>query len=167
MDFPTHTIDTAPVQSAPTLRRLHAKFGVVPTAAARLATSPLLLNTFLQDSAAFEASSLGPAEREVVVLTVALRNDCKVCVAMHAPLLAKAAGPDVVTRMRTGQALGEPRLDAVRLFTQRVLDHAGGVEQAQLREFLDAGFTGEQALEVVMGVGVYTMSTLANRLVRA
>lgn len=30
--------------------------------------------------------------------------------------------------------------------------------------FREAGYTHEQALEVVYGIGVYTMTTLANRL---
>ena len=32
---------------------------------------------------------------------------------------------------------------------------------------LGHGYTAENALEVVLGIGTYTMSTLANRLVRA
>ena len=33
--------------------------------------------------------------------------------------------------------------------------------------FLTSGYTSQNALEVVLGVGTYTMSTLANRLTRA
>jgi hypothetical protein len=36
-----------------------------------------------------------------------------------------------------------------------------------LHAFLGHGYTARNALEVVMGIGTYTMSTLANRLVRA
>ena len=39
--------------------------------------------------------------------------------------------------------------------------------EQELAEFLDAGFTTRNALEVVLGIGTYTMSTLGNRLVRA
>ena len=36
-----------------------------------------------------------------------------------------------------------------------------------LRAFLAQGYTGQNALEVVLGIGAYTMSTLANRLTGA
>ena len=44
---------------------------------------------------------------------------------------------------------------------------AGAVSDVQLRAFLDGGFTAQNALEVVLGVGTYTMSTLANRMTQA
>jgi alkylhydroperoxidase family enzyme len=36
-----------------------------------------------------------------------------------------------------------------------------------LRAFLASGYTRQNALEVVLGIGTYTMSTLANRLTGA
>ena len=36
-----------------------------------------------------------------------------------------------------------------------------------LRDFLARGYTTQNALEVVLGIGTYTMSTLANRLTGA
>jgi hypothetical protein len=44
---------------------------------------------------------------------------------------------------------------------------AGAVGDESLREFLGHGFTPRHALEVVLGIGAYTMSTLANRLTGA
>jgi hypothetical protein len=35
------------------------------------------------------------------------------------------------------------------------------------RSFLACGYTRQHALEVVLGIGTYTMSTLANRLTAA
>ena len=60
-----------------------------------------------------------------------------------------------------------PRLEALRQFTLRVLATAGELPQDELTGFTAAGFTPRNALEVVLGIGTYTMSTLANRLVRA
>ena len=57
--------------------------------------------------------------------------------------------------------------DAVRTFTARVLDTAGDVGDRALEEFLGHGFTRRNALEVILGIGAYTLSTLANRLTGA
>jgi len=48
-----------------------------------------------------------------------------------------------------------------------VLATTGEVPEAEIDQFLAAGYTRRNALEVVLGIGTYTMSTLANRLVRA
>jgi alkylhydroperoxidase family enzyme len=55
----------------------------------------------------------------------------------------------------------------VQAFTLDVMATAGAVGDAQLRAFLDRGYTAQNALEIVLGVGAYTMSTLANRMTRA
>ena len=44
---------------------------------------------------------------------------------------------------------------------------SGAVDDVTLRDFLAAGYTRANALEVVLGIGTYTMSTLANRLTGA
>jgi alkylhydroperoxidase family enzyme len=63
--------------------------------------------------------------------------------------------------------VGEVRLDAVRAFTLQVLDTAGDVGGEAVAEFLGHGFTRRNALEVVLGIGALTLSTLANRLTGA
>jgi alkylhydroperoxidase family enzyme len=53
------------------------------------------------------------------------------------------------------------------MFTLQVLDTAGEVGDDALQAFLSGGYTSQNALEVVLGIGTYTMSTLANRLTGA
>jgi AhpD family alkylhydroperoxidase len=116
----------------------------------------------------FEGSTLDPLAREVVVMAIATRNSCHVCVAMHsARLTALGAEPDLIDALRAAAPLADTRLEAVRVFTLRVLDTAGEVGDDALREFLGHGFSTQHALEVVLGIGTYTMSTLANRLTGA
>ncbi len=90
--FPDHTFESAPGASARAMRATAAHLGYLPAAMARLASSPQLLDGFLKASALFEATSLDPVAREVVILTIAVRNRCHVCVAMHTARLA-ALGP--------------------------------------------------------------------------
>ena len=53
------------------------------------------------------------------------------------------------------------------MFTLRALDTAGDVGDEAMRAFLSAGYTPRNALEVVLGIATYTLSTLANRLTGA
>jgi alkylhydroperoxidase family enzyme len=87
---------------------------------------------------------------------------------MHtAKLRELSADPALVTALREDKPLPDERLQALRDFTHTVLDTAGAVPDEALHAFTKAGFTRQQALEVVLGIGTYTTSTLANRLTRA
>ncbi|MFJ7219849.1 carboxymuconolactone decarboxylase family protein [Amycolatopsis sp. NPDC098790] len=144
------------------------KFGRVPSAVARLATSPELLNGFLKLNAIFESSTLPALDREVLIMTVAARNGCHLCVAMHtASLTGMSAAPELVAALRAESALPSPRLEALRRFVSTVMDTTGDVPSSELAAFTEAGYTTRNALEVVLGIGTYTLSTFANRLTDA
>jgi AhpD family alkylhydroperoxidase len=166
--FTRHTIETAPAASRRSMTAVTAKQGYLPAAVGLLAESPEALDGFLRLSATFDACTLDPLAREVVIMTVAVRNGCHVCVAMHsARLAALGADPDLAAALRSGAPLGEGRLDAVRTFTRQVLDTAGEAGDEAVAEFLGQGFTRRNALEIVVGIGALTLSTLANRLTGA
>src|ERR1700730_4822390 len=166
--FTQHTIESAPAASRRSMTAVTAKQGYLPAAVRLLAESPEALDGFLRLSAAFDACTLDATAREVVIMTVAVRNGCHLCVAMHsARLAALGADPARAAALRSGAPLGEGRLDAVRAFTLRVIDTAGEAGDESVAEFLGYGFTRCNALEVVLGIGAYTLSTLANRLTAA
>ena len=166
--FAEHTIESAPPGARRSMTATRERLGYLPAPVARMATSPQLLDGFLRLNAIFENSTLDALAREVVVMTIATRNGCHVCVAMHTGrLTALGADADLISALRTARPLTDPRLEAVRVFTLQVLDTAGDVPDAALHAFLVHGHTRQNALEVVLGIGTYTMSTLANRLTRA
>ena len=167
MTFPMHTPETAPADSQRAMEATRAKFGAVPRPVAKMATSPTLLNGFLGASAAFESTSLPPLAREVMVMTVAVRNGCHVCVALHGTVLERLGRADLVEPLRADRPLDDPELEAVRRLVHQIMDHAGAVPEPEVEAFLAAGFTPESVLDIVFGIGVYTMSTYANRLLRA
>ncbi|MFC8951163.1 carboxymuconolactone decarboxylase family protein [Streptomyces sp. NPDC057101] len=125
-------------------------------AVALLKESPETLDGFLKLSRIFESTTLDAHSRETVILIVADRNQCHLCVDMHEAKMA-ALGP----------APEPERLDAVRAFTLQVLATSGAVGDEDLAAFEKAGYTRRNALEVVLGIGAYTLSTFANRLTRA
>jgi AhpD family alkylhydroperoxidase len=166
--FTEHTIESAPPASRPAMTATVHHLGYLPAATARWASSPHLLNGFQKLTAMFDATTLDPVAREVVVMTIATRNECHICVAMHtARLAALDADAGLIAALRRGEPLTDPRLAAIQEFTRQVLRTAGDVGEPALRAFLEHGYTERNALEVVLGIGAYTMSTLANRLTGA
>jgi AhpD family alkylhydroperoxidase len=166
--FTEYTIESAPPAARKFMTATRNHLGYVPAGLARMAASPQLLDGFGKLTAIFDRSTLDPVAREVVIMTVATRNGCHICVAMHtARLTALGASPDLIAALRDAVLLPDEHLDALRVFTLRVLDTAGDVGGQALRDFLAHGYTSQNALEVALGIGTYTMSTLANRLTGA
>jgi AhpD family alkylhydroperoxidase len=166
--FTEYTLETAPPASRRLMEATAQHLGHVPPVLARLAESPEMLSTFLTASGAFDSTTLDPVAREVVVLTIATRNGCRVCIEMHADRLrALAADPSLIAALRDEKPLDDPRLEAIRVFTLELFASTGAVSDEVLTAFLAHGYTRRNALEVVLGIGTYTMSTFANRLVGA
>ena len=168
LTFPDHTLDTAPAGATATLTKVAASFrGHLPSAVARMAEAPELLDAFLTSSQLFKGSDLTAVEQEVLILTVAVRNGCETCIEMHTATLRRLRHGDLETALRAGEDLADQRLAALQHFTHQVMDTAGNVTDADRATFAAAGFTSRQALDVVLGVGTFTLSTFANRLTRA
>ena len=166
--FTEYTVESAHPAARRPMAATEQHLGYLPAAMARMAASPHLLDGFVKLNAIFESSTLAPIAREVLVMTVATRNSCRLCVAMHtARLTALGADADLIADLRNAEPLPDPGLEAIRAFTLCVFDTAGEVGDEALRAFLASGYTVQNALEVVLGIGTYTMSTLANRLTGA
>jgi uncharacterized peroxidase-related enzyme len=166
--FPTLTPETAAPRVRPALTHAQRQFGFIPSPLARMASSPTAVEAFSKLLGLFDQSSLGALEREVVALTVARVNGCHYCMAMHSALLSRSSeGQPVVPALREGAPLAEPRLEALRQFVLTLLDTRGAVGPEAERAFTAAGFDAQQALDVVVGVAAYTLSTFANRLTAA
>ncbi|QKV97859.1 carboxymuconolactone decarboxylase family protein [Streptomyces sp. NA02950] len=144
------------------------RLGHLSPAVARLAESPQLLDGFLKLSGAFETTTLDPLAREVLILTIAVRNACHLCVEMHtATIRALGADGALIDALRAAQPLEDGRLDAVRVFALDALATTGALSPGALDAFLAQGYTRRNALEVVLGIGAYTLSTFANRMTQA
>lgn len=162
MKFPSLTPDTAPPAARGMLVGSQQKFGFLPTPVAKAAGSPVALKHLLAGFAAFDESSLSHLEREVVAMTVAFEHGCHYCMALHSALLRDHAA--LVDALRAGTPLEDAKLEALRTFTREVI-HTRGRPSTQA--FEAAGYTPANALDVVLGVGVYTLSTYLNILTDA
>lgn len=166
--FPPRTPDDAHESVRPVLLGSARRFGFLPAPVARVAAAPVVLRHLLASFAAFDQTSLAPIEREVIAMTVAWEHECRYCMAMHSALLAGAPEHrDTVAALRDGTPLPEPRLEALRAFVRGLLAGRGRPSEDAWQAFAAAGFTEVQALEVVLGVGTYALSTFLNVVTRA
>jgi AhpD family alkylhydroperoxidase len=166
--FADQTLESAPPEARRLMKTTASHLGYLPAALARMAAAPQLMDGFLKASGLFEHTTLDPLARETLVMTMAVRNGCHICVAMHTASLTRlGADAGLIADLRAGAPVADERLAALQTFPLEVVATAGAVDDDQLAAFFKHGYTPRQALEVVLGIGAYTMSTLANRMTRS
>ena len=138
----------------------------MPNLIGTLANSPIALETYLTVSGINARGSLTLAERETVQITAARIHGCDFCVAGHTAVALKKAKLPVesVRALQNGESVTESGLEAVRLFTEALIENRGHVDAKSYKAFIDAGFGQAHALEVVLGVSLATLCNFANSL---
>lgn len=140
-------------------------FGRIPNLHAVMAESPEHLEAYKTLHALFERTSLSKVERNVVWMTINVENACHYCVPAHTAIaLMQGVDADDVEALRAESPLKDSRLEALRQFTLALVRQRGRLEEAQVAQFLDAGFTPRQMLGVLVGLAQKTMSNYANHL---
>lgn len=164
--LPLRTIEDAPEEAKERLAAAEKNNGYLPNLLRVLANAPTALETYLTVGGINARASLTLPEREAVQITAAATHGCGFCVAGHTAISYKKAGLDegVVDALRDKAPVPDVRLDAVARFTEAVIEARGAVSDEALATFKAAGFTDQQALEVVLGVSLSTLCNFANNL---
>ncbi len=164
--FTAYTVATAPEAAQPIFQEVKAAFGFVPNLQAHMAESPELLAGYTALWDLFAKTSLTPHEQQVVYLTANFENDCHYCMAGHTTLAKmQKMDPAVIEALRNGTPLPDARLEALHRFATLMVRNRGFVGDAAVDEFIAAGFTRRNVLEVVLGAATKLMSNYTNHIV--
>lgn len=99
----------------------------------------------------------------MVLLTVSRFHSCQNCMAAHSAAAEMQQVPaDVVEAIRTDHSIADPKLEALRLYGNRLLEKRGWLDAAKMGEFLAAGYAPSHAMDVLVGVGQKTLSNFTN-----
>lgn len=165
--FKLHTLDSAPAGSLPILEAALKGLGFIPNLYAHLAEAPNALSAYKQLGALLEQSALTPEEQQIVLISVSIENRCEYCVAAHSFLARNLVKVDSqrIDALRGQSCLQDQKLNALVAFTRAVVRERGWVAGSQeLKDFFAAGYTQQNALEVVLGVAMKTLSNYTNHL---
>lgn len=164
-EFTIHAADTAPEASRDLLSGVQAKFGFLPTILGAMAEAPATLEAYITVSGIFEKSDLNAVERQLVLLAISRENACHFCVAAHSGGSKKAGLDDAaIEAAREGTPLADAKLNALRDFAIAMTLSRGHVTAQALQSFLDAGYTKQNALEVVLAVSVKVLTNYTDAL---
>lgn len=165
--FKLHTLQTAPVGALPILEAANKGLGFIPNLYAHLAEAPVALEAYKNLGALLEKSTLTPEEQQVVLITVSAENRCEYCVAAHSFLSRNLVKLDSarIDALRGNSCLQDAKLNALVAFARAVVRERGWVQGSQeLKDFYAAGYTPQNALEVLLGVSMKTLSNYTNHL---
>ncbi len=161
--FPVHSSETAPEGSKPILAAVQRKFGFVPNLFRVMAEAPAAAEAYAKVMDIFETSSFSNAEKQTVLLSASVANECDYCVAAHSTIAAMKGVPAAtIEALRSGTTLPDPKLDALAVLTRSIVETRGWPSEAAKEAFFAAGYGTREYLEVIVGVTVKTLSNYVN-----
>ena len=165
LNYPTHTLASAPENSKPALEQLEKAFGVIPNIAGAIANSPKLINSLVGVFQQVHSSSFTEQEIQIVLLTDAVVNSCTYAVAFHTALATQqGVGSEETDAIRARRAPKDKRFAALSTLAKTLIEKRGHVSVQELDEFMAAGFTKEQVLEVIAIVAASTITNYAGTI---
>lgn len=157
--FPVHTLDSAPEASKSALGDVQARFGMIPNLAAAMATSPVLVQSFVGIFDKVHGGNFTEPQIQTVLLTDAITNGCAWAVALHSALALQAGlDPADVDAMRAGRSPADKQLGALSTLARTLIDKRGRLDDDDIERFLAAGFSKELLLEVITIVAASTIT---------
>ncbi len=161
--FPVHSSETAPEASKPILAAVQKKFGFVPNLIRVMAEAPAAAEAYTTVMDIFERASLSDAEKQTVLLSASLANECEYCMAAHTKIAGlKGVSADIIEALRAGTTLPDTKLEALAVLTRSIVETRGWPSEAAKEAFFAAGYGASEYLEVIVGVTVKTLSNYVN-----
>lgn len=163
--FSPHTPDSAPAEARDTLESVRKAYGFVPNLIANMVEAPATAKGYLALSSLLDETSLSPTEQQIVLLATSRFNECEYCVAAHSAIARRQnVDAGIVAAIRNDEPLDDSRLEALRRFVVAVNEKRGWLDDADVGAFLDAGYDRRRILEVLLGVGMKTISNYTNHI---
>ena len=157
--FPVYTLDSAPNASKSALRDAQARFGMIPNLAATMATSPVLIQSFIGIFDKVHGGNFTEPQIQTVLLTDAVTNASAWAVALHTALgLQAGLDPADVEAMRAGRSPSDKKLGALSTLARTLIEKRGRLDDQEIESFLAAGFGKDLLLEVITVVAASTIT---------
>ena len=164
-EFSVHDKSTAPQGALEPLIGAEKAFGFIPNLLGVFAESPAALKAYLGLGELLGNTSLNETERQVALLAISRFNDCRYCVAAHTAIAGMQNVPaEVVNAIRDDREIDDPKLEALREFSTAMVEKRGWVSAIDVENFLAAGYTKANVLDVILAVSFKTLTNYTNHV---
>jgi uncharacterized peroxidase-related enzyme len=153
---------TATGKAKELLDAVKGKLGIVPNMTRVMATSPVVLESYLNFSGALAGGLLDAKTREKLALLTAQENSCDYCLSAHTAI-GKMVGlkEQEIVDSRGGNG-NNPKATAALTFAKHVLDTKGQISEGELAAVRDAGFSGGEIAEIIAHVALNVFTNYFN-----
>lgn len=161
--FNVLTRDDVTEQNQQIFDDLESKVGFVPNIYATYAYSANAPARYL--AFANGKTSLNNKEKEVVNLAVSQANGCTYCQAAHTAI-GKMNGfsEEQTIELRQGNASFNEKFDALAKLAKAITENRGKISDELLENFFNAGYTKENLVDVILGIGDKTTTNLLHNV---
>ena len=167
INFPVFTLESAPERSKPALQQLQSTFGMIPSIAGTMATSPVLINSLVGLFGNVHGGSFTEAQVQTVLLTDAVTNASTWTVAFHTTLaLKEGIDPADVHAIRDGRLPKDNKLAALSALAKAMIEKRGRLDEKDVDGFLAAGFGKDHLLEVIAAVAASTITNYTGSITK-
>ena len=166
MKLPAVELENAVGQAKVTLEKAKEQVGSIPNMYAVMVNYPDLLETYLDGYRRFrKTSNFDAIEQEIVFLAISAANGCEYCVAAHSMIAERSKVPaESVQAIRSGSKIADAKLSALAVFVRFMTEGRGMPTNANVKDFLAAGYTEHHILEIVLAISVKVISNYSNHL---
>lgn len=163
--FTTHTLETASTEGREVLETVKAKYGFIPNLLGNMAEAPATAKGYLALGDLLGETRFSATEQQIIMMAASRFNECDYCLGAHSTVaLMQKVPADVVESIRNDLPIADPKLEALRSFTTKVVEQRGWLSNNDTEQFLAAGYDRQQILEVVLGVAMKTISNYTNHI---
>ena len=161
----TYTEITAPEDSKSLLQAAKNQYGFIPNLLGIMSESTELLQAYLNLSTLFSQTTLSAVEKNIVLLSVSRANNCDYCMSAHSKIaLGEGVSNEVIDAIFDSKSLEDKKLEALHAFTCSVVITRGFPGDDMVRNSLKNGYTTKNILEVMLGIGLKTLSNYTNHM---
>lgn len=168
-NFELKTIDTADEAAKPILQSAKNNMGMVPNLFAVMANNPSLLKAYTSADETFrQDSGFSPVEQEVLLLSIAVENGCRYCVAAHSFIADNQSQvpKEITNAIRAGEKISDDKLQALSQYAKAVVKTRGYPSDEVTQTLIDAGYTQQNITGVITAVGMKTFSNYINHIAK-
>ena len=161
--FEVPTLDKVSEKNKSILSQMNEKLGFIPNIYATYALSENALERYT--TFANGKTSLNNKEKEVVNLVVSQANGCTYCLAAHTAI-GKMNGftDEQIISIRKGDASFNPKFNALVKATKDIIENRGKVDESSISGFFEAGYTQENLVDLVVGIGEKTITNFLHNI---
>lgn len=164
--FQINTLEDAPEHAKEVLAKVKDKYGFVPNLLGALSEAPQAAEAYLFLGDALRNTSLTTEELHVVWFTVNTIHECTYCMAAHSGIAKRdGVADEVIETARAGTDYADPKLQALKDFTTKMVINRGWVSPEEIEAFLATGYTRQTVLEIILTISHKVLSNYTNHVV--